>query len=512
MFFYKWVNENKYQILTCFILILTFLYSFYFYTFVHDPHHHGLMMSNALDLAYGRKPYEEIFIQYGILTTIFHSIVIKTLGQQIYYLNAFTILIYSVTLFFIYKTAFRITNSFYAFFCVFLLLANHPVIWLPWPNYIAYFFLVLGTYFFFKNPLQDGFFIGVIYSFCFFSRQEFFLPIFFSIIFLSILNYFIHKKFFFKMLLGFLTPILFFFIYLTFSGTFLEWHKTLSLPKLYLELFNKNLFELIYSFIIFFSTDVLFNFINKPQYLLILVILISSLFSFFISFKDKNIPILFLSVLSIFLCIVSLNLELFRFYTSVSLGVILIAYLLFQSKDYEIKNISLIFLVLTSFFSFFFYPAGNYHVFKKKKNYVTSDIPFLKYTKLSIDDSNYYKNLVKIKNQITSNCQIKYFENLTFNTVNSFMLGTNRLKLKPFVKSDSKNTRVETFFDSTFVKKINKQFLFNDIVLLVSDENLFFTIGNIKIPSNYSYFELNTKGAHDKPKIDKLFFPSNCLS
>jgi hypothetical protein len=33
-----------------------------------DPHHWGLMTSNAVDIARGRVPYKEIFIQYGFLT------------------------------------------------------------------------------------------------------------------------------------------------------------------------------------------------------------------------------------------------------------------------------------------------------------------------------------------------------------------------------------------------------------------------------------------------------------
>ena len=39
-----------------------------------DPHHWGLMLSNAKDLYEGLIPYKDIFIQYGILTTILQAL------------------------------------------------------------------------------------------------------------------------------------------------------------------------------------------------------------------------------------------------------------------------------------------------------------------------------------------------------------------------------------------------------------------------------------------------------
>ena len=38
-----------------------------------DPHHWGLMLSNAKDLWDGKLPYQEIFIQYGMLTTLIQA-------------------------------------------------------------------------------------------------------------------------------------------------------------------------------------------------------------------------------------------------------------------------------------------------------------------------------------------------------------------------------------------------------------------------------------------------------
>ena len=41
--------------------------------YTYDPHHWGLMFGNAKDVYEGKLPYKEVFIQYGILTTLIHS-------------------------------------------------------------------------------------------------------------------------------------------------------------------------------------------------------------------------------------------------------------------------------------------------------------------------------------------------------------------------------------------------------------------------------------------------------
>ena len=104
-------EENKF-LLGIFILItFSFLYSLNIYLFVYDGHHHGLVFSNAIDLLEGRKPYSEIWIQYGFLTTLIHSIVILIFGKQLLFLNIFTIIIYLTSIFFISLTVRKLTNN-----------------------------------------------------------------------------------------------------------------------------------------------------------------------------------------------------------------------------------------------------------------------------------------------------------------------------------------------------------------------------------------------------------------
>ena len=44
--------------------------------FINDGYHWGFIFSNAIELLNGKKPFDEIFIQYGLGTTLIHSIIL----------------------------------------------------------------------------------------------------------------------------------------------------------------------------------------------------------------------------------------------------------------------------------------------------------------------------------------------------------------------------------------------------------------------------------------------------
>ena len=70
MNFLRSIILKNLSLLTYIILIFFFLYSIFILRYFVDGHHIGLMYSNSIDLINGKLPYKEIFIQYGILTTI----------------------------------------------------------------------------------------------------------------------------------------------------------------------------------------------------------------------------------------------------------------------------------------------------------------------------------------------------------------------------------------------------------------------------------------------------------
>ena len=252
-------KNNKFIISIFFLLILSIFYSINTHIYVYDGHHHGLMFSNAQDLLKGKLPYKEIFIQYGFLTTILHAFSIKIFGELILSINILTILAYSFGVLFLSLTVARYTNYFYSLICTILLLSHHPVAWLPWSNYLAFFFLSAAIYSLHFNYTRYQFISGLLLGFASLSRENYIIFILLSLFLTSICVWLINfkdKKVLFKkislILGGFLLPIILFFFYLIVNKIFFYWADYLMLPSLYLERYNIGLFALITNYVIFF--------------------------------------------------------------------------------------------------------------------------------------------------------------------------------------------------------------------------------------------------------------------
>ena len=85
----------KYNIKYLFFIfpILSLIYCIYYSLYIYDGYHFGLIFSNAVELNNGKLPYKEIFIEYGYLTTLIHSIILKVFGNEVFYLQIYTGLI-----------------------------------------------------------------------------------------------------------------------------------------------------------------------------------------------------------------------------------------------------------------------------------------------------------------------------------------------------------------------------------------------------------------------------------
>ena len=506
------LKHIKLKYLSYFVILNFFFYSLLFYTNIHDPHHHGLMFSNAIDLLSGKYPYKEIFIQYGLLTTFLHAVVIKIFGYEVIYLNFFTILIYSLTILILFNIVKILTNEKYAFFSTLIILFNHPIIWLPWSNYISFFFITLGIYFFIQKKFSDNYLSGFFFALAVLSRQDYFIGLFIFLFFLIVSKLIFEKKFYFKIITFFFFPFLIFFSYLYYFDLLNYWQKIIYLPSIYLENSNTNFFLLFYNFINFFIFNVFFNFINQPQYILILIILIFNVVWLFKSLFNKNLNQTLLHFFPLAMVFTSLNFELFRLYTSVSIGILsLISYIYFL-KNKDLKFFLNFILIFFSIFSLFFYPNGGNNVFNKKNfNIQNSNIKFLKFTKISINENFLYNEILNFKEQIDNNCNIEYYDNLTFNTFISPLLGFKRMKVIPYVKNDDKNTKLVTYYDINFIENINVQMINQNIVILSSEDNLNYDFGQIIVPKNYSYKKILSKDNSDKPFYYFFYYPSKCL-
>ncbi len=504
------------------IILFFFIYSIFVVRYQYDGHHIGLIYSNANDLIKGKLPYKEIFIQYGFLTTLIHALILLLFDNKFFFISFFTILFYFLGIYFISKSVNELINKEYAIIATVVILFNHPIPWLPWSNYIVFFFISVCFYFL-SIDKKNFFLISLFLGLAILTRQDTFIAIIFSFI-LYFIFYFLNKgkvymKNIIKGFFGFLLPVLLFLSYLILYDIFDVWLNYLTIPSLYLELYNASLFDLIFDYIIFFSINSFLDFIYVPQYFLISIILISN--SIVISLKIFNkikIPnnVFYITLLSLFLSSLSLKIELFRLYTSVIFGLIPLLYLLNNIKNNELKRNLILLIILPAIYSFFFYPYGGNKQFYNK-DFVNSEIKLL---------NNHYDYFIWPETKIISineitnlsnKCDVQFLDNLTFDTMFSTVGLHDRIRLLPYEKSSIKFSKLHLHINSiknpnqNFIELINSEIKNQNIILLINENNNIYKNSEIKFTSFYNSIDINESNVIGKPKILKIYYPSKCF-
>ena len=467
------------------LIFFFFIFSIFIIRYHYDGHHIGLVYSNALDLISGKSPYREIFVQYGFLTTLIHSLLLVLFENKLIFISLFTTLFYSLSILLISLTIKNLTNSYYSFLATLLILFNHPIPWLPWSNYIAFFFLSMGIFILTKKN-KNLYLVGFFFALATLSRQDFFIPLFLSSLFFFTLYLLQYKKILLKkslnLIIGFSTPIIIFLIYLLYNNIFFYWKAFLIIPSFYLDIYQTTLIDLITNFIFYFLTDSFFNFILTPQYFLISIILISNTIFIFLKVLNKiNIPnnIFYISLLSCFLCSLGLKIEIFELYTSIIIGLIPLLYFFEQIKNKNLQSNLIKLLIFPSIFAIFFYPLGNNPVFKK--------INFEKTTLVQLNEKfdfyNWPENKIKSINfitEISKKCNVDYLDNLTFDSLYSAVGDYDRVRLLPFEKNSMKDSNLHFYIESMknpklkFFEKINYEITKENIILLIKENNSIF--------------------------------------
>jgi hypothetical protein len=304
-----------------------------------DPHHWGLMLSNAIDLQHGKTPYRDIFIQYGFLTTLIHAASLKILGTSLWALIAVTSFFYGVGLFGLYSIGIKLGSSPSQAFAAFLLVAAlHPIVIYPWSNYLAFPFLSWGLFFLLPphNHKASIFFGGFLLGCAVLCREGLFPPVaVFSLIYCATMlltpssetSRSQKVQHITLSLIGTCCVLMLFFIYLTIEKILPYWYKLgIELPSIYADLFFKDgIFYLSLKFLGYLLKKSIYLNPRFMFFTLILIISVYFIFSF-IKVKGKYSNSIFLtSILSCLLFSSSLHLhEIFRLATGPSLGAVLV--------------------------------------------------------------------------------------------------------------------------------------------------------------------------------------------
>ncbi|MEB3334689.1 MAG: glycosyltransferase family 39 protein [Cyanobacteriota bacterium] len=120
-------------------------------------------------------PYKEFFVQYGLLTTLIHSIGLKLFGNSIVSVGVITGFFYSANIFLSYLLWQKILNKWFSASCALIMLLIHPHIAYPWSNYIAYTFLLLALLCLTSTHRRNSLFIlaGLFWSLSTLTRQTY---------------------------------------------------------------------------------------------------------------------------------------------------------------------------------------------------------------------------------------------------------------------------------------------------------------------------------------------------
>ncbi|MDN4018005.1 hypothetical protein [Zwartia panacis] len=416
-----------------------------------DPHHWGLMLSNTKDLLNGLAPYRDISINYGILTPIIQGTLFKLTSQSLISIQVATVACYAVGLWVLFRLAFSLTqDSRLSFYVLCSCVLIHPIVIYPWPNYIAFPFLMGGIFYAVKNnPTKIECFIsGALFSLAALARAEY-LIVAIAIFFIApIIDLFTKRttlpnravQLFFS-LSGFLLPLSIFGIYLSTNNLVEYWFGlawTLpfdATPKLFQHMSGFSVFNS------FFKSAVLgLSQLNLRLIVIYLMILINIIFCLTYFFKRSSLSnqasLVKTSILSLLCLGQVLHLtEIFRVATGSIIGLVVVYVLLKKVK------LDQIFFILTSIVFIFILPpttadSGNY--FAPSKQTVSTakmvhEPAIFKYQLWPEPVTKYYTQLsndmASIKNL---NCGVKYHFNYSIDVFLHVISPFKKYQVLPF--------------------------------------------------------------------------------
>jgi len=478
----------------------------------YDPHHWGLMLSNAKDLFEGKIPYKDIYIQYGFLTTIIHAFSYWFFGKNLFSIIFITGIAYSIGIWLIYLVTLAVSKSLkIALFSAFACFLVHPIAIYPWSNYISFSFFMAGIFFISNEKInpKNYFLSGLFFGLAILSRETIAPAIIFSLILSSSLDYFDEKKGllnFLKLkiylLIGLMLPIIIFLIYLLTYNLVEYWHKlSWEVPKIFSAMLApgaaglikgliKFLYKLIHSFLLLdFRWTFFFLLLSVNFFILITKLAKKKKF-----FKTPGLNFILIS--SLLGISNSLHIpEIFRLATMSSVGVITLFIFLDRYKYLNVTFFLFAYTLGTTSLTLntgnYFYPSSDL----KKNAFSVNSIEYFKGQKWPIKTIHYYENIDEdLKNIFILNCGIQYHYNDSTDSFLQIISPFRQYQIAPYATGDFFN---DLRPDLDFKSKITQA---SDILIFKSllDSDL----ANFKIPLGfYAYAKYSTP--------PNFFFPQN---
>ena len=534
----KFVKNNllkKNYILTIFPII-SFLGAIWQGQYTDDGYHWGFILSNALRLIDGNEPYKEIFIQYGLFSTLLNSIILIIFNKNIISLILLTSIFYSLSIYFIgILTKIFTSNLYYAFLSTLIIFLIYPWPVAPWPYFQAFFFAILFCYLYCNNKIKYSIFSGIALGLAFlsFTTVYSFIVLFFIsfvIIFLltsykNINKAFIKKNIYF--LISFIFTISIFFVYLLLNDLLDNWIQYSKLPFFQANIAGRSIFGNLVDYINFLIMYSARNFIYEPQWLIYTIFFFANIIFTTIMFvkiylkkeyTNTNLNLFIFNIFVLSLNILAQILGIDKFATSIALGIVSFFSLLCLVKAYENKLILNFVIIFISFYSIFFsfglegskYGDSRTAYYKDLKNidikYNQKNIPYFTSQKWSKGSWHTLDKFMQFQNNIKNKCNVKYGANLTNNTFFFVLLDYEKIQLIPFFFKETGN-EFRNYFEPTLISKLQKEVDKNNIIVITEENNdKLLKLKNYNKPFKIN-LNINSNGVSN---YAYLFFPKKC--
>lgn len=502
--------------------------SLYFY----DGYHWGLLLYTAESFNLGEKLYKDIFVHYGILSTILEAIILKISNNNFIYIFFTISLFYSASIFILSILINKIAGYKFAILGSLMIFFIHPFAISPWHNYTLFFLFNLYLLFSFSKiriiNLLGFFLLGTSVLF----SESFIYACLLILIFDLILLLKFNKKDFFQKILFFILPIFLFFIYILNKNLFSYWYVNFALPSIFVnEILNTNIYNLIVNLFISLSFKAIKNFYSEPQWLFYSILIIANLFYFFKQLRNlnkleinHNLILFRISFFSLIFLYNSIHLlSTYKLSTGTIIGIVVLIYLIKKIKNIDNKIIYVTFFFLLTAFNFEFY----------KNN--TNPLYLYNYIKNESEKNNYFEyfnnqkwpnktwnNLIFLDKklyEINNSCSIKYSVNLSSDAFYSVILRKYFIldqKIPWFENNHRKhmNGYYNTLFnhyDNNFNIRIVNKLETKNLIIVTDRENypiIYIQNHTIKLDEQMDYIKI-PYSYHHKNKI--IAYPKNCL-
>lgn len=237
-------RNMKHILLSLAVCFLSFFMHYKFFLMHPDPHHDGVMLKPALDVASGATLFRDTFTHYGPIATYFNAIGVKLLGPSLVTIRIVTNFSYALTFALMALALLRFLPVMLALFAVFFQMIMIGGTALPWSSVHANLFMTASftALVFMKESRYPSLLAGLA-GFCcaltFWCRQAVGIGAITAMMsILLVASIFLKKHFTFRDFLSFTAGVILglgvFLFNFWLSGSYQAWHlQNIVWPKLW---------------------------------------------------------------------------------------------------------------------------------------------------------------------------------------------------------------------------------------------------------------------------------------